>query len=45
MAIQPTTLDELLTTIEADAEEILAAATQAVELPTEEEQWLPQLID
>ena len=44
MANQPTTLDELLTTIETDAEEILAAATQAVELPTEEEQWWPQLI-
>ena len=45
MENQPTTLDELLTTIETDAEEILAAGTQTVELPTEEEQWWPQLID
>ena len=45
MENQPTPLDELLTTIETDAEEILAAGTQTVELPTEEEQWWPQLID
>ena len=44
MANPPTTLEERLAALDTDAEEILAAATQNVELPTDEEQWWPLLI-
>ena len=37
MANHPTTQEELLVTLEIYAEEILAAATQTVELPIEKE--------
>ena len=45
MANNTARLDERLATLEADEQEILAAATQPVELTTEEEQWWPYLVE
>ena len=45
MQNQRARLDERLAALETDAEEILAAATQTVELPTDEERWLPWLVE
>ena len=45
MENHPTTQKELLVTLEIYAEEILAAATQTVELPIKKEKWLPHVIE
>ena len=45
MANNTARLDERLATLEADEQEILAAATQPVELSTDEEQWWPYLVE
>ena len=45
MQNQRARLDERLAALEKDAEEILAAATQTVDLPTDEERWWPWLVE
>ena len=45
MANNTARLDERLATLDEDEREIMAAATQPVELPTEEEQWWPYLVE
>ena len=45
MANHPTTQEEILMTLEIYAEEILAAATQAVELPIKKELWLLHVVE
>ena len=45
MENQPKTLEELITTTPIITDDPVEAATQTVELPTGEGQWLPVLIE